>query len=416
VSGRYRFAVVGAGAAGLSAAYVLSREHEVTIFEREALLGGHVRTFVVPSGPDAGTALDAGFTVLNDRTYPTMHRLMAALGIDGIEAADMSFGYASPRDGIQYAINSGVPVLSDGAKPALGELLREALRFWRTAGRELRDGALAGMTLGEFVTDRGFPRSIIDHYLAPFGALAWLMPGEAMLAFPADMFIGFFEHHGLTSLSGGLQWQYIRGGSRRWVDAFERCFPGRIERSVEGLLIRRDDTGIEIEAVSRPSERFDFVVLATHADEALRALADPSAGERRLLGSFAYRPARAVLHTDPSVMPPDPTMWAAWNAAREDGGMSATFYLNRLERLVAVKNHYFVTLYRAAPIAGGHVLNEIDFIHPQYTVSAFQAQSGLAALNGIRRTFYCGSYHGYSGHEDAIRSGVAVGEAFGLTL
>jgi predicted NAD/FAD-binding protein len=408
--------VVGGGAAGLSAAYVLSRAHDVTIFEREALLGGHVRTIVVPDGPDAGITLDAGFMVLNDRSYPTMHRLLAALGVDDLAASDVSFGYWSRRDGIQYAINSGAPVLSQGAKPALGELLGEAMRFWRIAGRDLRDGALDGKTLAEFVSLRGFSRSIVDHYLAPFGAISWLTPGEAMLEFAAAMFTGFFEHHGLASFSGGPRWQYIRGGSRRYVDAFELAFRGRIERGVTGLVVRRDDTGIEIRAANRLAERFDFVVLATHADEALRALADPSAEERRLLGSFTYRAARAVLHTDAAVMPPDPAVWAAWNAARDDNGMSITFYLNRIKGCVAARRHYFVTLYRTAPIADEQVLTEIDFTHPQYTVSAFAAQSSLPALNGCHRTFYCGSYHGYSGHEDAIRSGVAVGEAFGLTL
>ena len=416
MSTRFRFAVVGAGAAGLGAAHVLSRAHDVTVFEKEAALGGHVRTISVPDGPDAGTTLDVGFMVLNEPNYPTVHRLLAALGVDDVATADMSFGYSSRRHGIQYAINSGVPLLSQGAEPALGELLLEALRFCRTVGRDLSNGALAGKTLAQYVKFRGFAPSVIDHYLVPLGALTWLTPEEAMLEFPAEIFAGFFEHHGLLSFSGGTEWQYIRGGSERWVRAFERCFRGRIERGARNVAVRRDDTGVVVEAANRPPERFDFAVLATHADEALRTLADPSDEERRLLGSFKYRPSRAILHTDPSVMPSDQAVWASWNAAREDDGIATTYHLNRLQGHGATKRQYFLTLDRTAPIADEFVLKEIDFTHPQYTVLAHEAQSRLRALNGERRTFYCGSYLGYSLHEDAVRSGVAVAEAFGLTL
>jgi predicted NAD/FAD-binding protein len=430
---RSRIAVVGGGAAGLAAAYTLQQRHDVTIFERESELGGHVRTVVIPSGPDAGTALDAGFMVLNDAHYPTLHRLLAQLGIDCIGTSDMSFGYYSSDHGFQYAINwrsedpfarltnLAAGTLPGGRQSALGQLFGAALGFCRTARRDLHDGYLAGKTLSQYVQDRGFSPELVEHYILPLGSLSWSTPPRVMLDFPAETYVAFFENHGLLTLSAGPRWQYIRNGAVQYVRAIAERFRGAIELGVRDVKVSRDDTGATIHR-SGSQARFDFVVIATHADEALGLLLDPSEEERRLLGAWKYRQNRCVLHTDASVMPPDRSAWASWNyesvscSAGDGCHFSTTYHLNRLQGRLETKNQYFLTLNRRTPIPPEHAISEITFTHPVYTLEAVGTQPRIREQNGTRRTYYCGSYLGFSFHEDAVKSGVAVAEALGLTL
>jgi predicted NAD/FAD-binding protein len=408
-------AVIGGGAAGLSAAYVLQRRHAVTVFEREPQLGGHVHTVELD-----GAALDMGFTILNDRNYPTMHRLLAQLGID-VRASDMSFGYESEPAGLRYAINwraedpFAVPAAA-GDSP-LGALLAPALRFCRAAPRDLRAGLLVGKTLGEYCRERNFAPALVEHYLAPLGAASWSLAPESILAFPAETYVGFFDHHGLYGFEAGPQWQTIPGGANRYVRAITDGFSGRFELAVRELQVGRDDDGVTVTAAGRPPARFDAVVIATHADEALGVLREPTTDERRLLGAWTYRENHCVLHTDSRAMPAERSAWASWNVKQTAAGgpSTITYHLNRIQGDSGMGRHYFLS-HNDDRIAPEHLLARRSFRHPAYTLESLATQSQIRALNGTRRTYFCGSYLGYGFHEDAIRSGVAVAEAFGVTL
>jgi predicted NAD/FAD-binding protein len=243
-----------------------------------------------------------------------------------------------------------------------------------------------------------------------------------MLDFPAEMYVAFFENHGLLTLSAGPRWEYVRNGAVQYVRAIADRFNGRIELAARGVRVSRDTAGVTIHS-SGSTARFDYVVLATHADEALDVLLDPSDEERQLLGAWKYRQNRCVLHTDTSVMPPDRSAWASWNYERVDGPaddegshFSTTYHLNRLQGHRETQEQYFLTLNRETPIPPERTICELTFAHPVYTLEALQTQPRIRELNGIQNTYYCGSYLGFSFHEDAVKSGVAVAEAFGLPL
>jgi predicted NAD/FAD-binding protein len=418
MSERFRIAVVGGGAAGLSAAYVLGRRHEVTLFEKEPALGGHVRTVTIASGEDAGATLEMGFTILNDRNYQVLHRLLARLGIDGISPSDMSFGYESIPAGIRYAINfRGDDRATNLDDSPLGPLLAPALRFCRVAPRDLRSGFLAGKSFGEYCRERNFSPDLIEHYLAPLGAASWSLGPESILDFPAETYVGFFDHHGLYGFDEGPEWQYIEGGAARYVRAIAGGFTGHLELGVRDLRVARDAEGVTVRVAGRAPARFDYLVLATHADQALALVVDPSTDERRLLGAWSYRPNHCVLHTDASAMPADKSAWASWSFKRERAGepCAITYHLNRIQRRSAFKRQYFLS-HNRNQIPREHVIAEASFRHPAFTLESLATQRQIRALNGTRRTYYAGSYLGYGFHEDAVQSGAAVAEAFGLSL
>lgn len=410
---RLSLAVVGSGAAGLAAAHLLARRHDVTIFERADRLGGHAWTVRVPDGPDAGTPLDVGFMVLNDRNYPTLHRLLASLGVDDIRKSEMSFGYCSHDATVQYALN-----FSAGAFTRLGDHLGEVLRFIRWAARDHLEGRGAGVTLLEYLKGRGFSDWLIESYVVPMGAAIWSTRPARMLEFPAAYFLEFYTNHGLLSLEDGPRWQHVHGGCDRYVDAIRRAFPGCVLTHAAVARVTRDERGVSITTQSGETRRFDGVVLAAHADESLAMLGDASFEERRCLGAWSYQRNAAVLHCDESQMPPDRAVWASWNYRQDDAGgaLSVTYHLNRLQEHHATARQYFLTLNGTRPVDESLVLRRFDFDHPTYTAASIAGGRALREANGTRRTYFCGSYLGYGFHEAAIASGAAVAAAFGIDL
>ncbi|WP_089719500.1 NAD(P)/FAD-dependent oxidoreductase [Candidatus Entotheonella palauensis] len=406
----------------------------MTVFERDRRCGGHAHTILLDEGPDAGTPLDIGFMVLNDRNYPTLHQLLRTLGDIDLGDSEMSFGYYSEPDGLHYALNwngsntfaqetnlqgastsSGQP----RANPHLLDLFMDIMRFCRQVRGDLQEGRLEGLTLGDYLAAQSFPKTFIDRYLLPMGAAIWSTPPGEMLAFPAQAFARFFEQHGLLSLRDVPQWQYIHGGSQRYVERLVKCFRGQVECARPVEAVARQDEHVVVTAAGE-SHAFDAVVVAAHADEALRLLADPSEDERRLLGAWRYQKNHAVLHTDTGVMPPDLTSWASWNYTREaqadaSATLCVTYHLNRLQHHLNTVRPYFLTLNRQRAIASEHVLGEFTLTHPTYTFDALASQADLTCLNGTRRTFFCGSYLGYGFHEDAVQSGVAVAQLLGCS-
>lgn len=411
-----RVAVVGAGVAGIVAAHELAkRGWDATLYDKQDRIGGHTNTVVVEDGPDAGTPVDTGFIVMNERTYPKFHRFLAELGV-GWRWSDMSFGYHDANSGLQYAGTDLAGLFaqpSNALSPRFWRIMAGFLRFNSAAARDLESGALSGETLGAFLDRLGAARDFRDHYVAPMGAAIWSTGLADMMDFPAETFVRFFKNHGLLSLADRPRWQTVAGGSHSYLKAFLARFPGTVVRNAPVEAVRRlDSGGVEISARGREPRRFDRVVIATHADEALALLADPSDDERRALGAWTYQRNRTLLHVDESFLPPNRRAWASWNYRRERGeggeaGVSVTYDMNRLQGLRA-RRRYLVTLNPRREPRAGTVLREFDYAHPAYGFRALASQSALSRLQGVRGTWYCGSYHGYGFHEDAVSSALAA--------
>lgn len=418
---RLKIAVVGSGAAGLTTAWLLRRKHDVTLFEKDVRLGGHTSTVVLESGPDAGTPVDTGFIVFNDRNYPVLLKIFAQLGC-AARNSDMSFGFHSKVTGLSYCASDIGGLLAQPTnlfRPSYWKMWRDVFRFWREARERLLAGRLAGKTMGQFLGEIGIGRDAIDKFILPMGAAIWSAPQNGMLDFPAESLMRFWENHGLLSANDHPQWKTVVGGSH----SYAKLMLKEIADVVTGAQIEsvvREESGVEIRMRDGGVRRFDRVVIGAHADQALRLLGDPSAEEKRLLGAWKYAANQAVLHTDESFMPANRRAWASWNYVEEAGGtadraVSVTYWMNRLQGLETSRG-YFVTLNPSRPIAKEHVIREFNYEHPQYTFAAVASQKELPLLNGKRNTFFCGSYFGYGFHEDAMKSGVAVAKALGVEL
>jgi uncharacterized protein len=419
---RLRIAVVGGGVAGIAAAHLLQRRHEVTLFEKNDYVGGHTHTIVIDDGPDKGTPVDTGFIVLNDRTYPLLIRFLATLGVP-IRKSDMSFSYTCRRTGLQYAsrnLNTLFAQRRNLLRPAFWRFLIEIARFNVITRKWLANGALRGLSLGEYLRRESILPSLIESYLIPMAAAIWSTPDARMMDFPAESFFRFMENHGLLSVSDQPQWYTVEGGSHTYVKAFLKGFAGRVftDRPVEG--IRRTDSGAVLAFADGAEETFDKVVLAAHADEAFGQLADPSPEETACLSPWTYNRNTTVLHTDASFIPKNPRARASWNYLREKDASSEapvmlTYDMNRLQGL-RTESEYCVTLNPLRSVQTSRIIRELVYHHPMYTAEAIATQQSLPGLNGQRHTFFCGSYFGYGFHEDALRSGVKVAEAFGINL
>lgn len=415
-------AVVGGGVAGLSAAWILEQRHNVTLIEAQSRLGGHTNTITIEEGPDAGTPVDTGFIVCNDRNYENFHIFLERLGCR-VRNADMSFGYEDRASGLQY---SGASLLglfaspSHAFRPSHWAMLSQIHKFMK-AGREAmaQEAGLEG-SLGDFLARTQIGEAAIQHYVLPMGAAIWSAPREKIFAFPARSFLRFFQNHGLLSVSDMPQWQTVIGGSHQYLKAFEAKFGGEIRRGQALKRLRRDNGEVELHFEDGRRARYDAVVLALHADEALALLEDPSEEEARLLGAWEYQENQTVLHRDASLLPSRALARASWNYLREkdsrdDAPVSVTYHMNRLQGLRCHED-YCVTLNLNERIDPKKILRVIHYRHPVFDAKAVASQEFLPRLNGKRQTWYCGSYFGWGFHEDAVKSGVAVGRDFGLDL
>lgn len=415
-------AVVGGGVAGIVACHILQRKHRVKLFEKNAYVGGHTNTIVVPSGPDAGTAIDTGFIVANDRTYPLFKRFLSQLHVP-LRTSDMSFGFHCETTGLQYSSRGFNAIFAQRLNllsPRFLGMLWDIVRFNRVGLADLANASIADATLNDYLSRHRFGKSFADHYLIPMAAAIWSSPPDAIGEFPAIAFLKFFENHGLLTVSHQPTWETVVGGSHSYVKAFLRDFQGTHRVNTAVLSIRRNDSNVVIRLNDGTHHEFDAVVLAAHADESLRMLEDPSAAESQLLGAWRYQKNVAILHTDISVMPSNRRAWASWNHTREklDNGsipVSLTYDMNRLQGL-RTKEQYLVTLNRVGPMEDNRILKRIEYTHPVYTKAALATQEPLRHLSGTRCTYYCGSFGGYGFHEDAVRSALDVARRFGLDL
>lgn len=391
-------AIVGTGIAGLGAAYALSAVHDVELFEREAAVGGHAHTVEADS-----LALDMGFIVHNEPNYPLLTRLYRELGV-ATQSSEMSF-----------SVGCGCGLEWSSRRPWLAgpRLLREILRFLRTAG----EADTAGRSLERFVRDEGYSAGFRCHYLVPMTAALWSTAPRRALEFPAETLIRFFDHHGMLGLRRH-RWRTVVGGSRASVVALLARLRGRVHAQLPVRAVERTRGGAVVHTADGEARRFDAVVLATHAPDALALLADPSAEERRLLGAFADTRNEVVLHTDERLLPRRPGARASWNyrlpsCADALARPAMTYSLNRLQRLPAGRQ-YCVTLNRTDEIDPARVLRRVRWAHPQVTPESVAAQAELHRLNGPRATAFCGAWQGNGFHEAGLASGLRAAAALGV--
>ncbi len=430
---KFRIGIIGAGVAGITAAYILQRKHDVTLFEKNDYIGGHTRTVVVPDGPDAGTPIDTGFIVLNDQTYPTLNRFLEQLGVS-VRFSDMSFSFQCQRSGLQYAgtnsmglssLNSVFAQRRNLFKPRFWRFIQDYQRFNKQSIIDLETGRLKQQTLGEYVENQSYSTDFIEHYALPIGAAIWSTPTDKMADFPAETFVQFFKNHGFLSTPQPTRWQTVLGGAHQYIKAFLKGFNGKIVLKAEIDTIRRQGDQTTVKMRDQNERNFEHLVVATHADQALALLADPTEEEKQLLGTWQYEKNRAVLHTDQSVMPTNRHAWASWNYKRTvstDGvePLSVTYDLTRLQGL-STQNRYFVTL-NGQPVNDESVISKVEFTHPVYDFATLDSQSQLSQLNqkpvdsSVANIYYCGSYFGYGFHEDAVRSGEEIAKVFGMAL
>jgi uncharacterized protein len=420
-AGRPSVAVIGAGVSGLTAAYLLSRTHDVTLFESEDRLGGHAHTHDVTDSAGRPHAVDSGFIVHNDVTYPWLRKLFGELDVE-VRPTEMSMSVRCEECGLEYAGGRGLRgVFAQPRRlidPRFFRLLWQVRRFHRRGLAFLRTTDDENFTTyGEFLRREGFSGHFIAHYAVPVVSCVWSAGRETTLAYPARYLFRFLDHHGMLKVAGSPQWYSVAGGSRTYVDRLAGLLPDVRAAHAVTDITRRED-GVVIRDVTGQVTRVDRVVIATHADQALGLLADPSDAEVTTLKQFAYSSNQAVLHTDRSVLPQARNARASWNyrmPSCDRPGQSAvvSYWMNLLQGLQSPET-FLVTLNDRERLDPGSIVATMEYQHPIYTPEAVRAQSSLGSL-ATDRTVYAGAYHGWGFHEDGCRSGVEAARHFGGT-
>jgi predicted NAD/FAD-binding protein len=410
-----RIAVVGGGISGNGAAWLLSRQHEVVLFEREARHGGHTHTHRVElQGREY--AVDTGFIVYNPLNYPLFARLLAELGVESQETT-MGFSVQDARNGLEYNATSLDGLFCQRrnlVSPRFLRMVREILRFYREAPALLAQAG-PGPTLEEYLCEQHYSRLFTEDHLLPMACALWSSPTSAILRFPAKQLVRFMANHQMLDPGTRPAWRVLRGGSARYLQAMQRGWRAQLRLGVAVRSLRREPDAVIVDSAVG-EERFDHVVLACHSDEALALLSDPSAAEREVLGALRYQRNETVLHTDARLLPSRRKAWAAWNAYIPAGPRSqctVSYCMNLLQSIDAPEA-LVVTLNRTQDIDPARILARMDYAHPLQDHASVAAQARRSEISGVARTWYAGAYWGHGFHEDGLRSGVEVARALGV--
>jgi predicted NAD/FAD-binding protein len=405
-----KLAVVGTGIGGMVVAARLGRDHDVTVYEANDYIGGHTHTVDVELH-GRHYAIDTGFIVFNDWTYPSFIRLLEELGVES-QPSNMSFSLRCERTGLEYngtSLNALFAQRRNFFSAGFLRMIADILRFNATSPRLLEPGGDSpddSLTLADYLRRGRYSREFVERYIVPMGKAIWSASERTMLAFPARFFVDFFARHGFLSVNDRPQWRAIKGGSREYVKRLVAPIRHRVRLRTPVAGVRRDAQSVAIRTARGDVERFDYVFFACHADQALAMLEEPTAAELEVLGAFPYQKNEAALHTDVSMLPRSPLARAAWNyhaLAREQDEVAVTYDMNILQTLTAPEV-FMVTLNRTADLDPKRVLRTITYDHPVYTPAAVRAQARRAEVSGVNRSFYCGAYWRFGFHEDGVVS------------
>lgn len=415
-----RIAVIGAGVSGCLAARLLATRHEVVLFEAGQHAGGHTHTVDVDVGGWTHR-VDTGFMVFNERTYPNFCRMLRLLDVPS-RLSDMSFSVADPASGFEYqgsSLNGLFAQRANCVRPTFLRMLWDVVRFNQRARAAAADGEIPEhVTVGEFLRQCGVSDRFVRHYLTPMAAAIWSARPAAIHAFPARFLVGFFANHGLLQLRDRPQWRTILGGAKTYVEALLAPLGARVRLNTPIEVVARTPSGVLVTPRRGRTERFDRVVMATHADQTLKLLADVTAAEQDILSAFPYQANKARLHVDKRMLPRRRRAWASWNYRLTRSGdqpATVTYDLSRLQGL-ATPSPLLLTLNDCEGDAPEGVLREFEYSHPAYTPESSRAQRRLNEINGVDRTYYCGAYWGYGFHEDGVNSALAVAKHFNIPL
>ncbi|MDP7037336.1 MAG: FAD-dependent oxidoreductase [Candidatus Marinimicrobia bacterium] len=412
-----KIAIIGTGISGLTAAYLLNRKHEITVFEKNDYIGGHTHTHTIKTKKST-LAVDSGFIVYNEVTYPNFIKLLDQLGVQR-QKTTMGFSVKSVKKNLEYAGNSLNSLFAQRLnylRYSFWIMLRDILRFNKKGKADLPDLS-AEIKLGDYLKQNNYSLSFINHYIIPMGSAIWSTNAQSMLDMPALFFIRFFNNHGLMEVKNRSGWWVIKGGSKEYVKKMIAEFDSRIKLNTAVQSISRTDNKITIQVTDK-KEIFDVVVIATHSDQALRMLADSTNQEKEILGALPYQSNEAILHTDSSVLPKRKLAWASWNYNLDQEPykpMAMTYNMNILQTLDS-EDTYCVTLNNNDLVDDEKIVKTMFYDHPQFTPEGIKAQKRKHEISGVNNTYYCGAYWRNGFHEDGVVSALEVCSHFGVNL
>ena len=406
-----KIAVIGSGISGLTSAHYLSADHEVTVFEASKRIGGHTATMDVELGTRK-YAIDTGFIVFNDWTYPNFIALLEELGVASTPT-EMGFSVADPETGLEYSgasLNTLFAQRSNLFSVSFMRMVRDILRFNKESVAELESGELGDdVTLGDYLAQRGYSEKFTRHYLAAMGSAIWSSDATTILDFPVVFFLRFFKNHGLLSVSNRPQWRVITGGSREYLAPLCARYSQRIHTGTPIASVQRSAAGVTLCLQDGRSLQFDQVVIATHSDQALKLLAEPTAAEREVLTSIPYQANDVVLHTDTRMLPKNRKTWSSWNymLGKSEERSVVTYNMNILQGISAPET-FCVTLNNTSEINPHRILGRFSYDHPVFSREGLAAQQRWGEINGVSNTWYCGAYWHNGFHEDGVVSALRV--------
>jgi predicted NAD/FAD-binding protein len=413
-----RIAVIGSGISGMTAAYLLSEDHEVVVYEANDYIGGHTNTVDIHLNGDR-YAVDTGFIVFNEQTYPNFVKLMNRLGVDW-KLSNMSFSVQCEKTGLEFSpstLNSLFIQRKNLLRPSFYRMVWDAFRFKRDSEELLKTDDYE-LTLDAYLTQKGYSRSFIEHFIIPMGEAIWSADPVKFNQFPALYFAQFFKNHGFLNVKNQPQWLTIKGGSRQYIAPITRPYQDQIRLNSPITSVRRYADHVEVTPKSGDAEQYDQVVIATHSDQALALLSDASDAERNILGVIPYQENQAVLHCDESVLPGKQAAWASWNyhiPKKELGRVAVTYDMNILQNLGAPVE-FCLSLNLSEAVDASKVYRKMVYDHPVYNTESLTARLRNNEINGVNRTYFCGAYWGYGFHEDGVKSALEVCKHFGISL
>lgn len=413
-----RIAIIGAGISGMVSAYLLCRNHDITVYEANAYIGGHTHTVDVDLKKTV-YPVDTGFIVFNKATYPNFVKLLKELNVPW-KPSRMSFSVRCEKTGLEYSPSSFNALFAQRHnlfRPAFLRMIMDIFRF-RKGTEALLATADDDITLGQYLESKGYSQAFIQYFIIPMGAAIWSADPDRFHEFPARYFVGFFKNHGFLKLKDQPQWLVIQGGSKKYVEKLTAPYRDQIRLNRPVRSICRHEDHVELRLDDGAVQRFDHCVVATHSDQALSMLSDPTDAETEILGAIGYQENFTILHTDASILPRRRSCWASWNyriprQARDR--VTVTYNMNILQSLEAPVE-FCVTLNSDLAINPASEIKKITYHHPVYTPQALSAQKRFNEISGLRRTHFCGAYWGYGFHEDGVNSALAACEYFGERL